>query len=50
MTRLDMDKRSPIMLRIYKEDNKLEVWKETRDLKAVVDYIIDETQHGLPLD
>ncbi len=30
MTRLGMDKRSPIMLRIYKEENTLEVWKEAR--------------------
>ena len=30
-------------------DRQLEVWKETRDLKAVVDRIMDETEHGLPL-
>lgn len=30
MTRLGMDKRSPIMVRIYKEESTLEVWKEAR--------------------
>ena len=31
MTRLGMDKRSPILLRIYKEESALEVWKEARN-------------------
>ena len=31
-----MNVRSPIMLRIYKEDNKLEVWKEDRTGKFVM--------------
>ncbi len=28
-------------------DRQLKVWKETNDLKKVVDYIIEETHHGL---
>ena len=31
-------------------DRQLRVWKETEDLKQVVDYVLDETEHGLPLD
>jgi carboxylate-amine ligase len=30
-------------------DRQLAVWKETGDLKTVVDYIVSETEHGLPL-
>ena len=30
-------------------DRQLKVWNETNDLKAVVDYIVDETEHGLDL-
>ncbi|WP_349358473.1 L,D-transpeptidase family protein [Stappia sp.] len=30
MARLDMDKTSPIMLRIFKEESELEVWKQTK--------------------
>jgi len=30
-------------------DRQLKVYKETGDLKTVVDYIISETEHGLPL-
>ncbi|UOM33638.1 murein L,D-transpeptidase family protein [Acuticoccus sp. I52.16.1] len=33
MARLNMDKRSPIMLRIYKEDDVLEVWKRDKSGK-----------------
>jgi carboxylate-amine ligase len=37
--------------RILKEgtgaDRQLKVWRETKDLKAVVDYIIQETESGL---
>lgn len=42
MTRLDMDVRSPIMLRIYKEDSVVEVWKEDRagDYKLLKAYPI----------
>ena len=29
MAKLEMDERAPIMVRIYKEDSALEVWKET---------------------
>jgi carboxylate-amine ligase len=28
-------------------DRQLHVWRETRDLKAVVDYIISETEAGI---
>ena len=31
MTRLGMSTRSPIMLRIYKEESELEVWKEAKN-------------------
>jgi len=31
-------------------DRQLKVWRETKDLKQVVDYIIRETEHGLPLE
>lgn len=31
MTRLNMSMRSPIMLRIYKEESELEVWKEAKN-------------------
>lgn len=31
-------------------DRQLKVWKETNDLKAVVDYILKETEHGLNID
>lgn len=30
-------------------DRQLRVWNETSDLNAVVDYIVQETEHGLPL-
>lgn len=30
ITRLGMDSKSPIMLRIFKEDSELEVWKQTK--------------------
>ncbi len=30
-------------------DRQLKVYEETKDLKAVVDYIISETEHGIPL-
>jgi carboxylate-amine ligase len=30
-------------------DRQLRVYEETKDLKAVVDYIISETEHGIPL-
>jgi len=30
-------------------DRQLKVWNETNDLKAVVDYILDETEHGLDI-
>ena len=30
-------------------DRQLRVWNETKDLNAVVDYIVAETEHGLPL-
>ncbi len=30
-------------------DRQLKVWKETKDLKKVVDYIIEETQFGLSI-
>jgi len=37
--------------RILKEgtgaDRQLQVWRDTKDLKAVVDYIIHETESGL---
>jgi len=29
-------------------DRQLRVWRETGDLNRVVDYIVDETSHGLP--
>jgi carboxylate-amine ligase len=28
-------------------DRQLAVWQETRDLKKVMDFILDETEHGL---
>ncbi len=31
-------------------DRQLRVWHEKRDLNAVVDYMVGETEHGLPLD
>lgn len=31
-------------------DRQLKVWKDTNDLNALVDYIVAETEHGLPLD
>ena len=31
-------------------DRQLRVWNETRDLRQVVDFILAETEHGLPLD
>ena len=30
-------------------DRQLRVFEETKDLRAVVDYIISETEHGIPL-
>ncbi|MEA2568474.1 MAG: glutamate---cysteine ligase / carboxylate-amine ligase [Acidobacteriota bacterium] len=30
-------------------DRQLRVFEETKDLRAVVDYIINETEHGIPL-
>ncbi|MBA3850700.1 MAG: carboxylate-amine ligase, partial [Opitutus sp.] len=30
-------------------DRQIAVWEKTKDLKAVVDYIISETHHGLTL-
>ena len=30
-------------------DRQLQVFEKTKDLKAVVDYIISETEHGIPL-
>lgn len=30
-------------------DRQLEVWKRTNDLKAVVDFVVSETEHGLGL-
>jgi carboxylate-amine ligase len=30
-------------------ERQLRVWEETHDLKAVVDYIIDETRVGLDI-
>ncbi len=30
-------------------DRQLKVWRETGDLKAVMDYVISETEHGLQL-
>src|SRR5688572_2644548 len=30
-------------------DRQLEVWNQSNDMKAVVDYIVDETHHGLDL-
>jgi len=30
-------------------DRQLKVFEETKDLRAVVDYIISETEHGIPL-
>jgi carboxylate-amine ligase len=29
---------------------QLEVYRRTQDLKAVVDYVVEETEHGLALD
>ena len=29
-------------------DRQLLAWRETGDLKRVVDYIVGETEHGLP--
>jgi len=31
-------------------ERQLAVWRRTQDLKAVVDYVVEETEHGLPLD
>jgi carboxylate-amine ligase len=31
-------------------DRQLRRWRETRDLQQVVDFVMDETEHGLPLD
>ncbi|MFQ5843759.1 MAG: carboxylate-amine ligase [Planctomycetota bacterium] len=31
-------------------DRQLKVWRETKSLKKVVDYIISETEHGLPVE
>jgi carboxylate-amine ligase len=28
-------------------DRQLKVWEETKDVKKVVDFIIEETHHGL---
>jgi carboxylate-amine ligase len=30
-------------------DRQLEIWNQSNDMKAVVDYIVDETHHGLDL-
>ena len=30
-------------------DRQLEVWNQSNDMKAVVDYIVDETHYGLDL-
>jgi carboxylate-amine ligase len=30
-------------------DRQLDVWRRTQDLKAVVDYVVSETEHGLDL-
>ncbi len=38
-----------IMERGTGADRQLKVWQETGDLKAVVDYIIEETSHGVPV-
>ena len=35
--------------RIALADRQLKVYEETKDLRAVVDYIISETEHGIPL-
>ncbi len=42
VARLNMDERSPIMLRIYKEEDQLEVWKKDRtgNFKMLVAYDI----------
>jgi carboxylate-amine ligase len=31
-------------------ERQLAVWRRTEDLKAVVDYVVEETEHGLALD
>ena len=31
-------------------ERQLDVWRRTQDLKAVVDYVVQETEHGLALD
>jgi carboxylate-amine ligase len=31
-------------------ERQLAVWRRTQDLKAVVDYVVEETEHGLGLD
>jgi carboxylate-amine ligase len=31
-------------------DRQLEIWNQSNDMKAVVDYIVEETHHGLGLD
>jgi len=31
-------------------ERQIKVWKETNDLKTVVDYIVSETEHGLQLN
>jgi carboxylate-amine ligase len=31
-------------------DRQLAIWKQTRDMKAVVDHIVAETYEGLSID
>jgi carboxylate-amine ligase len=38
-----------IMQRKTGADRQLKVYEETKDLRSVVDYIISETEHGIPL-
>jgi carboxylate-amine ligase len=38
-----------ILLQGTGADRQLEVWNQSNDMKAVVDYIVDETHHGLDL-
>ncbi len=48
-SRAEIDYVQTILERGTGADRQLAVYHETKDLKAVVDYIIAETHHGLKL-
>ena len=48
-SRADVEYAREIVRRGTGADRQLRVFEETKDLRAVVDYIIEETEHGIPL-